>query len=327
MWSNDGYAEQPKPEAGGGYPGAGSPVAVAPHQGAPAHGAQVAVMAPQLASAPGLPAPAPAPSSSTALDGALDVPASLSERIELCKFLAGANLLPSALRGSPANVLLIMHKAMALQIPLSVAIEHLHVIDGKVGHSAELLRALLYRHGHVLRWPTSTDKEVVGELVLRHDQKHPRRAKFTMIDASRMELTNKKNWKLDPESMLIARCTTRLVSRHCPEVAVALGNLSAVDFEDIDAEPVKATAEVDDRAKQAADLYADAREASTVDELKGIGGRAKDLGVLEVPVVGDTTLQQALLQRIDEISKARRKTGEPGPEKDKPQTKRAGGEE
>jgi hypothetical protein len=311
MWSNDGYAEQPNREAGGGYPGPGSPVAVAPNLAAPVHGAQLAVTAPHMASAPGSLAPAPAPSSSTALDGALDVPPTLAERIELCKFLAGANLLPAALRGSPANVLLIMHKAMALQIPLSVAIEHLHVIDGKVGHSAELLRALLHRHGHVLRWPTSTDKEVVGELVLRHDQRNPRRAKFTMIDATRMELTNKKNWKLDPESMLIARCTTRLVSRHCPEVAVALGNLSAVDFEDIDAEPVKATAEVDDRTAQAADLYADARDVSTVDDLKAIGGRAKDAGLLDVPVVGDTTLQEALLQRIDEISKARKDKTEP----------------
>jgi hypothetical protein len=326
MWSNDGYADQPNPDAGGGYPGVGSPVAVAPPMGMPGPGSQVAVMAPHTASAPGSLAPAMAPSGGGALDGALDVPQSLSERIELCKFLAGANLLPSALRGSPANVLLIMHKAMALQIPLSVAIEHLHVIDGKVGHSAELLRALLHRHGHVLRWPTSTDKEVVGELVLRHDQRNPRRAKFTMIDASRMELTNKKNWKLDPESMLIARCTTRLVSRHCPEVAVALGNLSAVDFEDIDAEPVKASAEVDDRAKQAADLYAEARAVSSVEELKGIGGRAKDAGLLEVAVLGDTTLQEALLQRIDEISKARNDKAEPAG-KPAPKTGRAGGGE
>lgn len=314
MWSNDGYSEQPSHPDAGGVNTLGGPAAFAPPAGAPTHGAQLAVTAPHMASAPGYLAPAPAPSSG-ALDGAFDVPPTLSERIELCKFLAQANLMPAALRGEPANVLLIMHKAMALQLPLGVALEHLHVIDGKVGHSAELLRVLLRRAGHRLDWPTSSDKEVVGELTLRHDPKHPRRAKFTMADAQRMELVNKKNWRLDPESMLIARCTTRLVSRHCPEVSVALGNLSAIDFEDVDAEPVKASAEVDrDHGEPAVEvLLREAAAASTVDELKDIGGRAKDAKLLDAPIEGGGTVQEALLRRMDEISKARKASADKPP--------------
>lgn len=294
MWSNDGYVEQSSAERVGTQ---GAPVAVTPTPaGQPyQHGSTAVALAPS-------PIPAPIPP-----DGAFDVPATLGERIELCKFLADANLLPQALRKQPANVLLIMHKALALNLPLSVALEHLHVIDGKVGHSAELLRGLLARPGHVLRWLEITDKAATGELVLRHDQRHPRRETFTIADATRMKLTAKDNWSKDPASMLVARVTTRLVSRHCPEIALALGNLSAIDFEDEPTEPVQATAEAGPSLEsQAAELYRQARNAAGTDILKDIGGRAREANLLEITVAPGLTLQNALLQRIDEISKGRK---------------------
>lgn len=292
MWSNPGYSEQ---------------------QSAVVDGQQVAVLAPPPTAGAYLPAQQGpqgtlAPITPTALDGAFDVPATLIERIELCRFLSAANLLPKALQEAPANVLLIMHKALALQIPLSVAIEHLYVIDGKIGHSAELLRALLHRHGHMLRWIEISDKQVIGELILRHDSKNPRREKFTIADASRMELTNKANWKKDPSSMMVARVSTRLVSRHAPEVAVALGNLSAIDVDD---DPVVAHPEVPEvnREEQAAGILAAAEAAETVDELRAIGTQAREAGLLDVAVEGCDSLQHAILKRMDQLAKAR-KAGE-----------------
>jgi hypothetical protein len=285
MWPNPAYADQT------------SPGDIAP-------GSQPIVYAQQADQPSAL---VPAQAAPVALGSGSDVPAALSERIQLCEYLAEANILPSALRKQPANVLLILFKATALDIPLSVALEHLHVIDGKVGHSAELLRALLYRHGHVLRWTTMTDKEVTGELTLRHDQKHPRTARFTITDATRMELTKKATWQKDPESMMVARCTTRLVSRHCPEIAVALGNLSAMDVDNPDPapDPVAATAEID-RDSQARQVLADATEASTVEQIKKLGLHAKTEGLLELNVgtaAKPEELQAALLRRMGEIAK------------------------
>lgn len=307
MWSNQGYADQPIPA------GATAPT-VQPQMGPPA--AQVAPTAPAqlipIQSLVGAVAPRSGPLGG--VDRVSDIPTDLMERIQLCKFLADANLLPKALHQAPANVLLIMHKAMALDIPLSVAIEHLYVIDGKVGHSAELLRALLYRHGHVLRWHTKSATEVVGELVLAHDPKHPRVEKFTITDATRMELTGKTNWKKDPESMLVARCTTRLVSRHCPEVGVALGNLSAMDVEDDSVgEPVQATAEIDRSNEVAAqELFVQSQYANTRDELRAIGVKAREQGLLEVPVDhGDGSLQAALLKRMAELEESMPTASEP----------------
>lgn len=297
MWSNDGYTEQPN-LGGVGVP-VPTPVAVAPQPipgQAYQHGSTAVALAPPPAPPPVIP------------DGSFDVPPTLGERIELCRFLSEANLLPQALRKQPANVLLIMHKALALNIPLSVALEHLHVIDGKVGHSAELLRGLLGRAGHILRWVEITDKVATGELVLRHDPRNPRRETFTIADATRMKLTQKDNWSKDPASMLVARVTTRLVSRHCPEIAVALGNLSAIDFEEETApDAVHATAEAGPSLEsQAAALYARAKTAATSDAMRAIGNEARDNGLLEIQIEPDLTLQAALLQRLDELSKQRK---------------------
>lgn len=249
------------------------------------------------------PAPIAAPTPLT--EGAFDIPQSFVERIELCKFLADANLLPSALRKQPANVLLIMHKALALNIPLSVALEHMYVLDGKVDHSAELLRGLIHRAGHILRWITISDKEATGELTLKHDPKNTRRVTYTIADATRMKLASKDNWQKDPASMLVARCTTRLVTYHCPEIAVALGNLSAVDEPAEPAEPAAAVEAGPSLEQQAYALFEQAQAASSADDLKAIGQQARQDQLLDVAVdeVG-TTLQQTLLARLAALKEA-----------------------
>lgn len=245
---------------------------------------------------------APSPSM-TLTQGAFDIPASFVERMQMAEFLAGSTLLPMALRSNPANVMLIMHKALALNIPMSVAFEHLHVIDGTVGHSAELLRAMLHRHGHLLRWPQVTDKAVTGELILKHDPKNVRTETFTLADAQRMELTSKKNWQKDPTSMLLARCTTRLVSRHCPEVGVALGNLASFDFADTDAEPAAPAGPAPVDTDLAAELYLQATDATTKTRIAEIGKNASTQGLLEIAVGPDKIpLRDALMKLMETLS-------------------------
>lgn len=289
MRSNQDYAEQSSAVAG-----------VAP----PVPG--VLPVAARVAPVPATLPPAQPPGIQLPVDGAFDVPATFVERMQLCEVLARANLLPKALREQPANVMLIMHKALALSIPLSVALEHLHVIDGVVGHSAELLRALLYKHGHRLRWLEIDDKHAIGELTLRHDPKHPRVEAFTIQDATRMKLSQKDNWQKDPSSMLVARCTTRLVSRHCPEIAVALGNLSAMDVE---GDPTVATdqntgSEPEQREQVAYELYVQAQSATTVQELSNIGQTARGKDLLDIKVDDGKTLQRTLLDFIAKIKEA-----------------------
>lgn len=242
-----------------------------------------------------------------AAPGGVDVPATFVERIELCKFLAEADLLPPPLRKKPANVLLIMHKAVALNIPLTVALEHLHVIEGKVGHSAELLRGLVERHGHTIDWIETSSQRAVMDLWLKGKPK-PKRVEFTIAEAQRMGLVNKKNWKESPEAMLVARCTTRAVSWHVPSVGLALGNLSAIDAPvDEDphtGEPIQAQAETGQSFEAAArELWERALQCDATAQLTAIDREAKDRDLLGYAVDGETTLQQALLRRISELGK------------------------
>jgi hypothetical protein len=297
MRSNQHYAEQGSAVGGVAPPMPGAlPVAA------------------QVAPVPATLPPSQPPGIPLSVDGAFDVPATFVERMQVCEFLAKANLLPKALRDAPANVMLIMHKAMALGIPLSVALEHLHVIDGVVGHSAELLRALLYKHGHRLKWLEIDDKHAIGELTLRHDPKHPRVEAFTIGDATRMKLANKDNWQKDPSSMLVARCTTRLVSRHCPEIAVALGNLSAMDVEDDPTVAAEQSAGPDpeQREQVAYELYVQAQSATTVQQLSDIGHQARAKDLLDVTVEDGMTLQRKLLDFIAKIKQAEQKPAETG---------------
>lgn len=292
MWSNESYPEQPNVDARGYAPQPGPGGANAP-----------AVYQPQMRVLDTPPPPQPQVGS-VLRQGAFDIPPTLAERIELCKLLSESDLVSPRLHNKPANVLLIMHKALALDLPVMVAIEHMHVIDGKVSHSAELLRGLLHRAGHVLRWPTISDKEVVGELTLRHDPRNPRTARFSIADATRMKLTTKDNWTKDPESMMVARVSTRLVSRHCPEIALALGNLSALDFEDDEpaAEPAAAAVAGPTREEQAADLLAEAMGTTDRERLKEIGGLARKHDLLDVPVKGHKDFKTALLKRMNDVA-------------------------
>jgi hypothetical protein len=207
---------------------------------------------------------------------------------------------------------LIMHKALALNVPLGVAIDHFYVIDGKVDNSAELLRILIHRAGHVLRWPEISDKQATGELTLQHDPRNPRTFTFTIAQAQAMGLTNKDNWKKDAASMLVARCTTRLVTYHCPEIAGGMGNLSALDFEDRHPEPaIQATATTGaSLERQAADLFAESQQATTTQAMKDIGVRAREAGLLEVVLDNGDTLQAALLNRLGGIARAHQHAAE-----------------
>lgn len=290
MWSNESYPEQSNMDARGYAPQPGPAGQFAPAVYHPQRGVDVPPPQPQVVSA--------------LRQGAFDIPEPLAERIELCKLLSESDLVPPRLHNKPANVLLIMHKALALDLPVMVAIEHMHVIDGKVSHSAELLRGLLHRAGHVLRWPTISDKEVVGELTLRHDPRNPRQARFSIADATRMKLTAKDNWTKDPESMMVARVTTRLVSRHCPEIALALGNLSALDFDDDEpaAEPAAAVAAGPTREQQAADLIAEAMATTDRERLKEIGTLGRQHDLLDVPVKGGKDFKTTLLKRMNDVA-------------------------
>lgn len=147
---------------------------------------------------------------------ASEVPASFDQQMRMASVLAESTLLPGHLRGKPANVLVVLQGARALDISAFWAFQSMHVVDGKLGLAAELMRAMVIKAGHKFRVVERTADRAVVE-IHRNDRDQPYRAEFTSDDAKRAELTGKDNWRKYPKSMLVARATSIAVRDECPE--------------------------------------------------------------------------------------------------------------
>lgn len=146
-----------------------------------------------------------------------DVPAEFGQQMQMAKVLSESNLLPGHLRGQPANVLLILSGARALDVPAFWSLQSMHVIDGKLGMAAELMRALVIRAGHQFRIVERTRQRAVVE-IKRKDKTEPYRFEFDWQDAIDAQLAGKSNWKKYPKAMLVARATAGAVRDECPDV-------------------------------------------------------------------------------------------------------------
>lgn len=139
-------------------------------------------------------------------------PQSLGEAIEYAKFLANAKLVPTHLRGSPADIVLVMARGRELGIPATQALGSMFVIEGKVGMDADMIVGMVKRHPEVCRFfrlVESTDKVARYE-THRVGEPAPVVMEFTIEDAARANLLGKSTWKQYPKVMLRHRCAAQL---------------------------------------------------------------------------------------------------------------------
>lgn len=146
-----------------------------------------------------------------------DVPLSFDQQMRMAEILAASTLLPKHLRGQPANVLVVMQGARALNIPAFWAFQSLHVIEGRLSMAADLMRALVLAAGHTFRVVERTRERAVVE-IHRKDRDTPYRADYTYQEAVEAKLVDKANWKGYRRAMLVARATGIAVRDECPEV-------------------------------------------------------------------------------------------------------------
>ena len=143
-------------------------------------------------------------------------PSALDSKVTYAKHLAQAGLLPKAYQGQPANLLLAMEYADALDIPTMTAVSSIHVIDGKPTASAGLMSALVRRAGHKLR-VTGDDTQAVAEIVRADDPDFTFRSTWTMERAKAAGLAGKGVWKSYPAAMLKARAISEVARDACQE--------------------------------------------------------------------------------------------------------------
>lgn len=140
----------------------------------------------------------------------------MAQAMEMAKVLAASGLVPSALRGKPADILLILLTAREVGVGPVQALSGIHVIEGKPTMSAELMRALVMRSGHTLTIDV-TDKRAVAH-GKRRDTGAEATYEFTIDDATLAGLTRKTVWVQHPKAMLSARATSALCRQLFPDV-------------------------------------------------------------------------------------------------------------
>jgi len=136
--------------------------------------------------------------------------------------LAPAASLPRHLRGSPADVLLVLRAADDLHLPFIAAVQGLHIVEGKLAMSAELMRALAFGAGHEF-WFEKSDDNGATACIKRRGSQRVHSATFTMDDARRAGLAARDNWKKYPASMCAARATSMVARRAIPDVLAGVG--------------------------------------------------------------------------------------------------------
>src|SRR5882672_10810606 len=132
---------------------------------------------------------------------------------DLAAKIAGTDFVPDAMRGKPAAVAAAILTGREMGIGPMQALQSIHIIKGKPGQAAQLMRALVLTAGHSIRTVEANDTRCVVE-GRRSGEDEWERVTFTADQARKA--------KIDlggyPEDKLYARATSRLCRRKFADV-------------------------------------------------------------------------------------------------------------
>src|SRR5690606_20925427 len=160
----------------------------------------------------------------------------LFERAEqIAVRLSKSTLLPSALRGKPADLAVIMITGYELGLSPMQALRGLHVVEGRPVLSADLIVGLVKKHPacKYFRLVESSDGRATYD-TLREGEPEPTRITWAIQQPVKAGLTGRSNWKAHPAAMLRARASAALARAVYPDVAMGIYDPDeALDFIDV----------------------------------------------------------------------------------------------
>ncbi len=154
----------------------------------------------------------------------------LAEIGELSSVISQSDMVPKQIQGNtPATAARILYGREVGLGPMN-ALTQLHNVEGRVGMSAEAMRALVLQHGHDIGIPESTSAKVTvtGR---RKGSDIWSAVTWTLDDAKRAKLSGKFNWQAYPRQMLLARATAELCRMIFPDVIHGLA--ATEEFDDV----------------------------------------------------------------------------------------------
>ena len=137
---------------------------------------------------------------------------------KLATYIAATDFVPKAYRGQDAAVAAAILAGREMGIGPMTALQHLYVVDGRPAMSAQLMRALVFAHGHTIRVAEANSERctLIGRRAGEAgDGAH---VTWTMEDARRAQVAGKQNWARYPRQMLMARATGELCRAIFPDV-------------------------------------------------------------------------------------------------------------
>lgn len=129
-----------------------------------------------------------------------------------------------AIEQGTSRAYIAMLDGAAIGVHPSMAIRQIHVINGVPTMSADLMfgrmlaTGLLRRDDYTLEASKTHCKIVIGVVTRKLENRLVVEAKYEDFK----HLHKKDNWTNDPEGMLVARCKSRSVKRHAPDLLVGV---------------------------------------------------------------------------------------------------------
>lgn len=135
----------------------------------------------------------------------------------VARVLAQTTFVPKQMQGKPAEVAAAMMRGFEMNVDPLDALAHMHVINGKVGYSAEFMRRRIIQAGHEILFPETTDSRAVVKARRReHNGDETKWQTFSFSE------DNARKAKIDlgqyPADKLVARASSRMCRRMFPEV-------------------------------------------------------------------------------------------------------------
>ncbi len=147
-------------------------------------------------------------------------PRDLPSAITLARLIASSPLCPPPLRGREADVLLVMMTGAEMGLTTMQALRNLHVINGRIGMSAAMIRSRCQGHPDCELFEVAeADATHAAIEVKKRGWSERRLVPWTIAEAERAELVQPDSlWKRWPQEMCVARATTRAATMYFPEV-------------------------------------------------------------------------------------------------------------
>jgi hypothetical protein len=172
-----------------------------------------------------------------------DVPSSVTDMMQISKFMAASKMLPNHLAGDEASVFAVMTAARSLDIPMWAAFQQIIVQKGRTSMSATLMQALVLRSGYNLYVMEDRSGDQGATVYVERpgigvEQCGHAEVSFTVEDALRAKLVSKNEktgalmarsqkgemlpWEAYTADMFIWRAISRACRRYFPDVLMGM---------------------------------------------------------------------------------------------------------